>query len=81
MSGEIIATIGRAIPIGGLDGTGSGFGLAQCPSCARWIDTSCSKCDAPVPQAPMSSEEVLKRREALHAEKLRERSWYDRGAR
>lgn len=80
MPDEIIATIGLEVPLGRLDGAGSGYGLAQCPSCARWIDTSCSQCGGGDP-APMSPEDVLSRREELRAQQRRERSWYERGKR
>ena len=81
MPDEIVATIGPEIPPGRLDGTGSGYGLAQCATCGRWIDTSCSQCDTSAPSALMSRDEVLSRREELRSQHRRERSWYERGSR
>lgn len=79
MPDEIIATIGLEVPFGKIDGAGSGHGLAQCPSCARWIDTSCGQCETT--PAPKAREEALSRREELRSQQRRERSWYERGRR
>jgi uncharacterized protein (UPF0212 family) len=77
---EVVATIGKEIAVGELDGKGSGFGLSSCPTCGRVIDTSCSVCP-PAPGTLLTREEVLERREALHAQRRRERAWYERGRR
>jgi hypothetical protein len=77
---EIVATIGLELPLDGLDGAGSGFGLTSCAFCGRIIDSTCSVCVAPEP-APMAPGEARRRQEELRDKSQREQAWYERGAR